>query len=258
MFWKKKVRCPISEEDKIIIEDSMLFLQEEFGCSLIKTHPVILPTKHYFDYPFKGSREDAYYILNFVRHQMDVNSGLDINVIFYVERPPIEYLEGVVSVHDEGTELTTGKYIQNDENHIEIMIEEQQLKDTVSLVATISHEIAHYKLLGEGRLEKNDEILTDLTTTIFGFGLFTANSSLTKMQTWYGLTHTGWQVKGGSGYLHYKHHGFILALYSNYRDEINPSWINYLEKDILKEYQKSARYFDENPDQVRFKPKDET
>jgi hypothetical protein len=254
MFWRNKISCPISKEDKEWLEDSFLWLEDEFGSSIIKERPITLPTKEYWDKPFSGNENDAFYVLDYVREGMFINREVNIDLVFYSEQQPVEFSEGIVSVQDENIELTAGRYIQYDKNDIEILIEKNQLKNPIALIATIAHELAHYKLLGEGRLKDNDEPLTDLTTLIFGFGIFTANTSVVKMQTWSGTSHAGWQIHGGSGYLNFKQHGFALALYSSYRNENRPEWINFLEKDVSKEYSKSIKYIEAFPDQIRFKP----
>lgn len=255
MFWRNKIKCPISEADKEWLEDSLLWLEKEFGSSAIKECPITLPTKEYWDKPFSGNENDAFYVLEYVRKQMFINREVNIDLIFYSEQQPLEFSEGIISVQDENTELTAGMYIQYDKNNIEILIEKNQLKNPVALIATIAHELAHYKLLGEGRLKNNDEPLTDLTTIIFGFGIFTANTSVVKMQTWSGAYHAGWHIHGASGYLNFKLNGFALALFSSYRNENNPTWINFLENDVLKEYSKSIKYIELYPDKIGFKRK---
>ena len=72
-------------------------------------------------------------------------------------------------------ESASGTY-ENTEDRTIISIETGQLKNPISLIATISHELAHHILLGENRIEENDELLTDLTAITYGFGIFIGNS----------------------------------------------------------------------------------
>lgn len=104
-----------------------------------------------------------------------------------------------MSIPEEGEELSTGRYIEDDDGYIEILVEEKQLENPLSLIATLAHEMAHYKLLGEGRTGENDEVLTELTVLIFGLGIFNANTSIVRMNTWSGNLYAGWQIQGGSG-----------------------------------------------------------
>lgn len=252
MLWSKKDKCPIHREDKEWIEDSFAWLISEFGASLIKDGIVILPTKQYFNIDFKGNRSDAYSVLEMVVDVMQVSNSTEIDLLFYNERQQIEFSEGLISEPDEDTEVTSGKYMQYSDGKIEVHIEEQQLVDPISLIATIAHEVAHYKLLGEGRIDENDELLTDLVTIIFGFGIFTANTSVVRMRTWSGVTHTGWQITGGSGYLDFKLNGFALALYAYFRGKNYPEWSSYLEKDVLKEFKKNFKYILNHPNEIKF------
>lgn len=56
----------------------------------------------------------------------------------------------------------------------------RELDEPEHMIATLAHEIAHIKLLGENRMEENDEIMTDLKTLFFGLGVFNANAALLK------------------------------------------------------------------------------
>ena len=64
-----------------------------------------------------------------------------------------------------------GGTYENTEDRTIISIETGQLKNPISLIATISHELAHHILLGENRIEENDELLL-LTAITYGFGIF--------------------------------------------------------------------------------------
>ena len=59
-----------------------------------------------------------------------------------------------------------------------VKIDRSEFKDVEGLVGTMAHELAHVRLLGEGRIESHvfdNELLTDLTTVHFGLGIFLAN-----------------------------------------------------------------------------------
>ena len=196
--------------------------------------------------------EDAFYILYKLVHQMDISFEGSIEIGFFQEREPIEYSDGLVSVVAEDTVADSGRYIQYDNGDIEIAIEEKQLGNPIALIATLAHELAHFKLLGEKRIAVNDEILTELVVLIYGIGVFNANSSIAKMHTLSNNVSSGWKIMGVGGYLDSKLHGFALALYASYRKEINPSWVSFLEPDILREFKKSSKYINDNPEEVRF------
>jgi hypothetical protein len=252
LFGKSKMICPISVEDKDYLEDCLLYLEEVFGKDLIKNKRVLLPNDKVFQKPYYGEYKDVKELLGILCSHMEINAD-SIELSFYKERQQIEFSEGLSTVYEKDTELTSGKYIEYEDGSIEIKIEENLLTNLPSLIATLAHELAHYKLLGEKRIDDNDEVLTELTVLIYGLGIFNANSSVISLDTWSGTTHTGWKVSGGEGYLHYKLHGFALALYANYRGDRKPYWLGSLAKDVLKIYHRSMRYIVENEKQIRFK-----
>jgi hypothetical protein len=100
----------------------------------------------------------------------------------------------------------------------------------------LAHELAHIKLLGEERLEQNDEQLTDLAAVAFGLGVFGANAAFSSYQD---FTSFGWQQ---SGYLKQMDWGYVLALFARLRNEEDPEWAKHLCKNLQSDYTKSYRY----------------
>ncbi|ELR72436.1 hypothetical protein C900_01519 [Fulvivirga imtechensis AK7] len=204
-----------------------------------------------FNWHFKGGEDDAHHVLRQVCQVMGVDANR-LHLVFYSEPGQIEFSEGLIS--QQGHYLSTaGKYVEFENGLIEIMIEEKQLKNPTSLIATIAHELMHVRLLGDRMIEENDEYLTDLGALVYGFGVFVANAAVVKMNTWSGISHTGWQVSGGAGYLHYKVQAFALALLANYKGEQEPEWIDFLEEDVKKTYRQSRKYIEVNFESIRFK-----
>jgi hypothetical protein len=72
-FWKREYKCPITEEDRLWVEDAMLSLMEMFGADYLKAKDTILPTKDFFDYDFKGESEDAQFVLKRLYELMDID-----------------------------------------------------------------------------------------------------------------------------------------------------------------------------------------
>jgi hypothetical protein len=104
------------------------------------------------------------------------------------------------------------------------------------MVATLAHELAHIKLFGEGRLTENDEQLTELTTIIFGLGIFNANASFT---TFRDFRSQGWQKQG---YLTQMDWGYALALFARLRQQTDPAWAEHLCKNVRSDFLKSQLY----------------
>jgi len=248
--WKKN-KLPIEPGDEEWLEDSFLWFEEKLGKNALLNQPMVLPTKEYFNWNFKGEEGDAYRVLERVTEIMKADSSR-ITLNFYSEPSQIELTEGLITVQGD-YQGASGRYIEYHDGQIEIMLERRQLINPISLIATVAHEVAHAKLIGEKMIDKNDEYLTEIAVLVYGFGIFNANTSVVRMNTWSGTTHAGWQVIGGSGYLHYKVHGFALALYASYRNDPTPKWLEYLEKDVQKIFRASINYIQGNINQIRFK-----
>lgn len=119
-----------------------------------------------------------------------------------------------------------------------VAIKPQLLPEPLSLVAAISHELAHL-LLHDCRTlkpqERHDEKLTDLMTVYAGMGVFTANAA-------FGFESRpgGWRVQR-SGYLSEPEFGYALAVFAAMRGEVNPSWASYLDPNVREFYESSIR-----------------
>lgn len=92
------------------------------------------------------------------------------------------------------------------------------------LVGTLAHELAHQRLLGEGRYRHgsfDNELLTDLTAIFFGFGVFLANNprkSTGKLGKWPGTD------LHRPEYISEPLLGYALAHIAWFRNEDRPNW----------------------------------
>ena len=240
MFWKKKPKLPITPEDQIWVEESLSFLKESLGEDCLLAVETVTPTKTFFNRDFDGSEEDAQFILGRCQELMDIPKG-KVSLDFYSEEA--HYL-------DDGTLLSSsadimgrskgaaGTYQKSGGKSL-IRIERGQLKHPESLIATISHELAHEKLLGENRIIENDEYLTDLTAIAFGFGIFIANA---KFQFQSGLQNGfGWQMQS-QGYLPEQITAYAMASLAIKKNEEKTGYKSYLSGGVEKYFQESITY----------------
>ena len=92
-----------------------------------------------------------------VAKKLSINSSNSIEVYFFDEFQLMEFSdEGTFSNYEEGTQLTNGLYSKVIDGIYQIGIEKSLIKNPITLIATISHELAHIKLLGDDILEEND------------------------------------------------------------------------------------------------------
>jgi hypothetical protein len=237
MFWSKP-KSPITTEDEEWTEGNLNWLIDEFKDPKVKT---ITPSKEFFDYKFTGQQKDAEYILETVKKLMDVQSN-NFELKYFSEHNEKDYQKYGVSKSEglnDSFEYATGTYQETESGPTIISIETRQLKNPVALIATISHELAHHKLLGENRIEENDEFLTDLTAIFFGFGIFLNNSKFNFSQ-WQDDSHQGWAMNT-SGYLPKQIINFAIA-YLNYYRQDETDVHEYLDKEGSKIYKKSLKY----------------
>src|SRR5690606_37390057 len=203
--------CPIPEETRIWMEDAFIWQIKKFGEEKILGIKTLLPIKEDFLLQSNNNEHAAYEVLSIVAKQMDVNPDV-IKMDFYTEE--LLELKGdmgftLFGQQYEDESYSSGLYKGKDsDGKYSISIETGQLKELEKLVATIAHEIAHIKILGEGLLKDNDEYLTDLVTVFFGLGIFSANTAF----KFYSQTDRWAYSK--QGYLSQQEWGYALALYA--------------------------------------------
>jgi hypothetical protein len=255
-YWKnpdpvdlKREDCPVSENNRLWLEDACLLLLDFFGKESVRQRKVLRPDYSDFPLRFDGTEESAVDAMNIVAAQMEV--PLDsIKLGFYDDRVSqvstgSPYGGRIFLESDKGDPNSAGLYWgQGEDGRYEIWLNRKELTEPESMVATLAHEIAHIKLLGESRIEENDEHLTDLTTVIFGLGIFNANESF---RTYTTNRSYGWRRQG---YLSQMQWGYALALFAYIRDEKPPSWINHLTPNVKSAFLKGQRFIEANPELV--------
>ena len=134
-----------------------------------------------------------------------------------------------------------------------ITIAKSGLHDPMSLVGTMAHELAHKRLLGEGRImreEFDNELLTDLTTVFFGLGIFQANSNRPLIRS-----DELWQ---GTGFVRPEYmtppmYGYALAHLAWFRGEQSPNWARHLHLNARPDFNQGLRFL-QKTGESEFKP----
>lgn len=231
------------------MENAFLWFATQFGHENIASKLILLPSPVHFPIKYDGSQDSLRKTAEIVATQMEIKIQ-DINLKTYKEN--IHEIEGglgqrIYTEVDKNSpnKLAGGVYFgKNENNKYDVFIEESNLKDPEALVAVLSHEFSHIKLLGENRLDTNDELLTDLTTVVFGLGIFNANCSFKEIRTFEMHGHKA------LGYMKQQEWGYALALYAHFRKEDKPDWLKYLNKNIKSDFKKSNEYISANSDKV--------
>ena len=239
-------RSPIDENSRRWIEHNMSWFINQFGADTFHNLPTLLPAAEHFPFPFDGTQKTAFNGLTLLCDRMNVNSE-DINLEFYTDQLFKLNLDSVYPIYANTAQNevhSTGLYFGKDEGKYTIALENGLLSHPFKLIATLSHELGHIKLLGEARLIENDEYVTDLLTVFFGTGIFNANASYLEEKTAYSFA---WSR---SGYFSQQEWGYALAIYAYMREDDNPDWIKHLTLNIQSDFKKSFRYISDNPDKI--------
>jgi hypothetical protein len=249
-----KPKPTVTPEDQSWIEAAFIWFEEQYSREYLQSIKIIEPTKEYFNYNFNGSKKDAEFVVDKVCEYMLIKDA-DISLYFFSDAPIQFSDEGItITQSEEGTGINNnyalGKYSEKGINSFEIGIELSLLKNPISLIATVAHELSHLILLGEGRIDQNDEELTDLNCIALGFGIFISNS-IFNFQQWHGTSHQGWSANR-QGYIPEQVAAYAMALFQNYqKNEVD--WDKYLNKSVRKMYLKNIKYLEKTTDQIQFK-----
>jgi hypothetical protein len=253
MFGSSKIKrpntCPVDEDNRRWLEDSFLLLLAFFGKENTRQRKVLVP--HHSDFPivYNGSEETGFETLRIVARQMEIEPE-HIHLEFYDDRVKevatgSPFGQGIYLTADKDESGAAGLYWgKGQDDKYLVSLVRSKLQQPENMVATLSHELAHIKLLGENRIVDNDEKLTDLTTIFFGLGIFNANAAF---QTYRGIDYSGWQKLG---YLSQMEWGYALALFAYVREEKNPKWIGHLTINVKGDFIQGQNFIEANPELV--------
>jgi len=246
-------KCPVSEENRIWIEQSFSFLVNSFGEEKIRQRKILVPDHSHFPISYTGDPQTAFDTLKIVADQMEVAFD-EIHLDFFDHgvqeiSTGSPFGRGLFLERSEEDKGASGLYWgKQEDGKYHIWLERGMLVQPENMVAALSHEIAHIKLLGEWKIAENDEKLTDLVTVIFGLGIFNANAAF---QTYGGIDYSGWR---NMGYLTQMEWGYALSLLAYIRDEKNPIWIKHLSLNVRNDF-KQGEYFIANNKAILFQQK---
>ena len=243
-FWKSKNLPPVTHEDRRWLEQTLVWLTGLFGPVYMKQLTTVGP-EQFSDWKFTGTEEDANFLFDRLALIMGINPW-ELQLKFYSEAPS-KFAEGITATAS-GTLRNTwkdsvSKFEDNGIGNKIIWIELRLFKNTEKLIATVAHELAHYKLLVEGVMASNDKLLIDLATVASGLGIFSGNSYF-KFVQWTGSTHQGWQMEKG-GFLPEQMIAYAMAWLAIYREE-DISWAQFFNRTMKKYFEQSYSYIKKN------------
>ena len=226
-------KCPVSQKARLWTEESLQWLRGEFGYDTLRGE-VLLPQRLFPPGSYTGSEDDVSVVLQRLCDRMGV--PIESVAIEFDDDPDVPPDPRVpVAYQFSGA---AGEYRRRGGMAI-LAVRRRQLRHPVALAATLAHELAHARLLGEQRIDPDrgdGEQLTDLATIFFGTGIFTANAAFDFSQT-----QSGWQ-SSHLGYLGETLSGYALAYFAYLRGEREPDWAAALDTNPRAYMRQGLRY----------------
>jgi len=207
-------RYPLSADRREWIEASMARLVAEFGLKAAR-RPVALPTPDFFPDPLTGTRRELRALLKQVCRVMGADPW------FLVIRP-FSGPRMRESPYGQGLVRNLGVYRRVGEFGI-VELDRTLAAAPTFLAGVIAHELAHARLIGEGRVGAEErereglrhERLTDLLVIFLGMGVFGATTLRAEDPV--------------VGYLSRAEFGYALACHAQLRGETDPDWAVHLD-----------------------------
>jgi hypothetical protein len=240
VFGLSKPKLPITPERQHWVDNSFLRLAAPLGARRLLQATVVLPTPKHFPDPYDRSEVALQRMFHRVATQMQVNPA-DIEVTLFASGDDIT--RNLVPFYSGRTSGAAGLYHHNSADGPHISINENQLKDPMTLVAVLAHELGHIILLRPGLVDRDDpdmEPLNDLLTVFLGFGIFTANSAF-RFEQHSDSTSQGWSARR-LGYLSEEQFGYALARFAFERGEGRPAWTSFLSTNIAAYLRRSVAW----------------
>jgi hypothetical protein len=244
MFGLLQPKLPVAAEEAEWANRSFQRLAEMLGPQRMLLAKVVLPNDEYFPDRYDRSEQALRAIFVRVAKMMAVQSD-EIDVSVYDQDHDLT--RSLVPFYSGRASGAAGLYHHGPSGRTQISIDQEKLKDPMSLVATLAHELGHVILLRPGlvgRDEPDMEPLNDMLTIFLGLGIFTANAAFQYRQFTEDRSQ-GWSVHR-QGYLSEGMFGYALARFAFERNEPKPAWAKYLASNIQGHFRRSQNWLREN------------
>lgn len=243
---------PLDKDSRKYFENNLLWLIQEFPEPDIEDRKILSPSPEDFPINWTGSAENIAETLRIICDNMQLNPD-EIEIDFFnngIKEINMGNSSIFLESDPENPEASGLYHHEKIDGKYHISIDESLLNRPESLIATIAHELSHVKLLGEKKMEENDEMLTDFATVFFGLGIFNANTAFEFYNQ-----EDSWGYSN-AGYLKIEEWAYSLALFAFIRNEDGGKWKKYLSKTIKSDFEKCLQYLIENEEDI-FKFEDE-
>jgi hypothetical protein len=248
-------KLPISDEQRLWTDEGFKRLEKLLGRRRMLDAKVVEPTAEDFPDPYDRSLEAVEKLFSRVCDYMCIDrSGIELE-IFQDEteelREMLPHWRGDAETRAAGLYLHAhepGRATDDEERSMAVAIRSTILKDPMSLVATVAHELGHVILLGGKLLSRetpDHEPMTDLLTVFLGLGIFTANSAA-RFKQFQVNRRMGWSMRR-LGYLPESVFGYALARFAIEREEKKTEWARHLSPNVRSDFKDSKRWLEKKP-----------
>lgn len=249
-FCKKKARSPLAEKDRVWLETSFKIIinGSEKERKSVLTRKLLLPNKEDFPIVYDGSDESATETLKLVARQIEMDPRQFTLIFCDGSLPRYKGDMGYGTlIGESGQEVRPAAAFFGEikDNKYIIYLDSSQLHDPETLVATLAHEICYIKMTYIFKVPNTSDVVADLCPLFFGLGIFSANSPIRIYVHKESLGGYGTQEAVPKAMW-----GYILALYSCFRNEYKPEWVKYLIPEVRKYFKLSEKYISENKEQI--------
>jgi hypothetical protein len=251
-------KLPIGEDERRWLDEGFRRLEKLVGRHRMLEAKVVEPTAEDFPDPYDRSPDAVEKLFLRVCNYMRVDRDSVELEIFQDETE--ELIEILPHWRGDGGTRAAGFYLHASEQdrandggcgRMVVAIRSTSLRDPMSLVATVAHELGHVILLGGKLMDPKPpdyEPLTDLLTVFLGLGIFTANSAC-RFKQYQTDRRIGWSMSR-LGYLTERMFGYALAKFAVERDDDNAKWAGHLSPNVRSDFKRSRRWLVANPDYV--------
>ncbi|MEX0585597.1 MAG: hypothetical protein WD176_03070, partial [Pirellulales bacterium] len=163
--WLFPATCPCDPTAKAWVEERLRWLDRQFPESAFSGRRVVLPTAEFFPDPYDGSNKSIRILFDRVCEYMDVDP-YSVSLEFTAHAGKLNFVNesgqslpdaaGTYQSHElfgDGTYVSgTPEVAPEPAGRSIIRLDRADAGEPLSLVGTIAHELAHVRLLGEGRI----------------------------------------------------------------------------------------------------------
>ena len=249
-------KLPISDDERQWVDQGFERLEKLLGRSRMLGSQVVTPTAEDFPDVYDETHAAADLMFRRVCSYMQVDRRRIDLEIFPDETEELRAIlpywrgnsGGCAGFYSHG-----GEDVHNgsDERRMLVALRSTQLKDPLSLLATMAHELGHVILLGNGLVSPqtpDHEPLTDLLTVFLGFGIFNANAA-GRFRQYQEERRYGWSMHR-LGYLPQEVYGYALAKFVTERNEEKVVWERHLSTNVRAYFRQSQKWLSKNRDYI--------